>query len=173
MPEAYLGLGSNLGDRAANLWEAVRLLLDALGSDRFAMSPLYETELVGPVEQPSFLNAVLRIEVERSPQDLLAALKAVEQQLGRIPSERWGPRCIDLDLLLYGELTIATHDLIVPHPELWNRRFVLTPLLDVLEEGPLYSRARDRLAQLGERPWVRLYVPGGKVQEPLGKSDAI
>jgi len=157
--ETYLGLGSNLGDRAANLWEASRLLSLLPGCRVERISRLYETAPVGPRDQPWFLNAVLRAESGLSAHDLLAAAKRIEQDLGRTPSERWGPRVVDIDLLLYGDAVIATHDLVVPHPELWNRRFVLVPLLDVLPAGPLADRVRKRLDALGADQELRIW-PG-------------
>lgn len=156
MTEAYLGLGSNLGDRAANLWEAVRRLADAPGCEVQRLSRLYETEPVGPQDQGWFVNAVLRLGTERSPQELLDAVKQIERDMGREPAERWGPRLIDIDLLLYGQETVASDDLVVPHPELWKRRFVLAPLLDVLPPGPLAEQVRLRLVDLGDKQTIRL-----------------
>lgn len=154
---AYLGLGSNLGDRAANLWEATRRLGELRGCTVERCSRLYETAPVGPQEQPWFLNAVLRVQTSLSPHDLLRAAKQIEREIGRVPGERWGPRLIDIDVLLFGEKRIASAELTVPHPELWRRRFVLVPLADVVPSGPLADEVRRRLEELGEqqelRPW--------------------
>ena len=130
------------------------------------ISRLYETAPIGPRDQPWFLNAVLRAESGLSAHDLLAAAKRIEQDLGRTPSERWGPRVIDIDLLLYGDAVIATHDLVVPHPELWNRRFVLVPLLDVLLAGSLADRVRKRLDILGADQDLRTW-PGEHQAQPM------
>jgi 2-amino-4-hydroxy-6-hydroxymethyldihydropteridine diphosphokinase len=157
--ETYLSLGSNLGDRAANLWEAARRLAILPGCRVERTSHLYETAPIGPRDQPWFLNAVVRAEVEMSAYDLLGAAKRIEQDMGRRPSKRWGPRLIDIDLLLYGDAVIATHDLVVPHPELWNRRFVLVPLIDVLPAGALADRARERIEALGIGQELRVW-PG-------------
>jgi 2-amino-4-hydroxy-6-hydroxymethyldihydropteridine diphosphokinase len=166
LTETYLGLGSNLGDRAANLWEAARRLSELPGCRLDRTSRLYETAPVGPGDQPWFLNAVLRAAIEMSAHDLLTAAKQIEQDVGRTPSKRWGPRVIDIDLLLYGDSVIATDDLLVPHPELWNRRFVLVPLLDVLAAGALADRVRERLDTLGTDQDLRAW-PGEQAAQPM------
>jgi len=96
------------------------------------------------------VNAVVQLTTMGSAHELLAAAKRVERDLGRAASERWGPRLIDVDVLLYGDETIQSADLVVPHPELWNRRFVLQPLAEVLPAGPLLDRVEHRLQQLGD-----------------------
>lgn len=128
----YLGLGSNLGDRLANLRTALSLM-EAAGIRVIKASSLYETEPVGPA-QPDFLNAVCRVRTDLPPHGLLAALKRIEEQVGRVPRERWGPREVDLDILLYGTLTVDKPDLTVPHRELLNRPFVLIPLHEIAPE---------------------------------------
>jgi 2-amino-4-hydroxy-6-hydroxymethyldihydropteridine diphosphokinase len=158
---AHLGLGSNLGDRAAHLWGAVERLAALRGTSVVTLSPLYESEPIGPVEQPWFLNAIVVVSTELSPLDLLRDGKAIERHLGRLPSERWGPRLIDIDLIFFGDVLVETEDLVLPHPELWNRRFVLLPLRDVLPDGELRERVEDRLKELGEPPVVRRF--GGSV----------
>lgn len=131
---AYLGLGSNLGDRRANL-EAARARLEAEpGINVLRTSAVYESEPVGVADQPWFLNSVLEIRTDLSPRELLATLKRIERDLGRQPGRRWGERLIDLDLLLYDGQTIAQPDLQVPHPQLWNRLFVLLPLAELLPD---------------------------------------
>ena len=129
---AYIGLGGNLGDRAANLERAV----DAFRADPalavVAVSRFRETEPVGYLDQPSFLNAVVAVETELSPRALLDRLLAVERSLGRERTgPRFGPRTIDLDLLLYGDVTLDEPGLVVPHPRLAERRFVLEPLAEL------------------------------------------
>jgi len=147
MTLVYLGLGSNLGDRAGNLWDASRRVHELARTRIARLSPLYETEPIGPA-QNWFLNAVVELETSLPALDLLTELKRIENAMGRVPAERWGPRVIDLDILLYGDEHIATSELTVPHSELWNRRFVLIPLLDLLPSGILAEQARRRLEAL-------------------------
>jgi 2-amino-4-hydroxy-6-hydroxymethyldihydropteridine diphosphokinase len=150
---AYLGLGSNVGDRLEHLKAAVRLLDEADGISVLARSSVYETEPVGEVlDQREFFNAALRIETSLEPLELLAACKAVERELGRVPGGvRHGPRAIDVDLLLVGDLAIELDALTLPHREVTTRRFVLEPLLELdptlaLPSGAALSEA---LAGLG------------------------
>ena len=133
----YLGLGSNLGDRVAHLVAA----LDGLAAAGVAVrrcSPLYETEPVGVRDQPWFLNLVVESETALSPTALLAAAKAVERAVGRAPGRRWGPRVVDVDILLYDDCQVAEREpwLVIPHPEMWRRRFVLLPLHDLRPDLP-------------------------------------
>jgi len=128
---AFVGIGSNLGDREDNLRLAVELLSAEDGVEVTAVYEIRETEPVGPVEQGPFLNGAVRLETELGPRELLERLLAVEQRLGRVREERWGPRTIDLDLLLYGDEVIDERGLTVPHPRLGERRFVLEPLADL------------------------------------------
>ncbi len=133
MTEAFIALGSNLGDRRDTLTRAVRAI-DELGSTRVsARSTLIETDPVGPVAQGKYLNGVVRIETDLSPRELLDALLAIEASLGRdrMGDLRWGPRTADLDLLLFGEMQINDPGLHVPHPRLAQRRFVLEPLCEL------------------------------------------
>lgn len=127
---AYLGLGSNLGDRAANLRRARQGLPEA-GVRVLAASPLYQTAPWGGVAQPDFLNQVLWGETELAPLPLLDAIKRLERACGRTPTVFWGPRVLDIDILLYDELTFASERLTIPHREMKNRAFVLAPLLDI------------------------------------------
>jgi 2-amino-4-hydroxy-6-hydroxymethyldihydropteridine diphosphokinase len=128
----YLGLGSNLGDRAGNIAAAVAGLTAAGVSVR-QRSPVYETEPVGVREQPAFLNAVVEAETGLTPRGLLAAAKAVEREVGRTPGPRWGPRVVDVDVLLYEDWRVDEAEpwLVIPHPEMWRRLFVLAPLRDL------------------------------------------
>ncbi len=131
MPRAYLGLGANLGDRLTSLQRAVDLLA-AEGVRASASSRVWETEPVGgPAGQPAFLNAVVRVETSLSPEDLLAACHRVESELGRVRDVRWGPRTIDVDVLLYDDVTTTEPDLAIPHPRMTERLFVVLPLLDI------------------------------------------
>ena len=133
---AFLGLGSNLGDRLANLQAAVDALQAEPGLRVAASSRVWETTPVGGPPQPDYLNAVIRIETDFSARDLLDIARRVESRLGRIRKERWGARTIDVDVLLYDEEEIDEPDLMVPHPRIMQRAFVLLPLLE-LEPDPV------------------------------------
>jgi 2-amino-4-hydroxy-6-hydroxymethyldihydropteridine diphosphokinase len=148
----HLGLGSNVGDRRGNLQAAVEGL-GAHGVRVLACSSTYDTDPVGEVlDQPAFLNACLRVETALGPEELLDACKAVEREVGRGASgPRHGPRVIDVDLLLLGDLEYHSDRLTLPHPEVSSRRFVLVPLLEldpelVLPSGEVLA---DRLGELG------------------------
>ena len=128
-----MGLGANLGDREETLRRAVELLAAEPGIEVVAVSSLRETEPVGYVDQPAFLNGACAVETELSPRDLLDRLLAIERALGRERGKgpRWGPRTIDLDLLLYGQETVEEPGLTVPHPRLSERSFALEPLVEL------------------------------------------
>jgi 2-amino-4-hydroxy-6-hydroxymethyldihydropteridine diphosphokinase len=155
--QGYLGLGSNIGDRQAHLQAAIVALAHQAVMVR-ACSSLYETEPVGLVlDQPEFLNACLRIETELGPEALLDACKEVERAVGRRDGPRHGPRVIDVDLLLLGDLQYRSERLELPHAEVSSRRFVLVPLLELDPDLALPSgrRLADRLAELGPGQAVR------------------
>jgi 2-amino-4-hydroxy-6-hydroxymethyldihydropteridine diphosphokinase len=129
---AYVGLGSNMGDRERMLWAAVHMLTFNTEVEVVAVSSIRETDPVGIVDQPPFLNAAVAIDTELEPRALLDLLLAVERELGRTrDGPRFGPRTIDLDLLLYGDESVAEPGLTVPHPRLHERRFVLEPLAEL------------------------------------------
>ena len=133
MTRAYLGLGSNLGDRAAHLQFGLDGLAARAGRVA-AISPVYETQPVGGPAQPDYLNAVVAIETELSSRELLGVAKALEAEAGREPPDpekRWGPRPLDIDILMVGDERIDEPDLVVPHPRIHQRAFVLAPLADV------------------------------------------
>jgi 2-amino-4-hydroxy-6-hydroxymethyldihydropteridine diphosphokinase len=158
----YLGLGSNVGDTCAHLAAAVAAL-PGRGVRVLASSQLYETAPVGLVhDQPDFVNACLRIQTALGPEELLDACKAVERQVGRAAAgPRHGPRVIDVDLLLLGDLEYRSDRLTLPHPEVSSRRFVLVPLLE-LDPGltlPAGERLADRLRGLGDGQAVRRVGP--------------
>lgn len=127
----FLGLGSNLGDRLAHLQDAVELLHARPGIRIDAVSGVYETDPVGGPEQEAFLNMAVRAATRSSPRRVLAACQGVEQALGRVRTVRWGPRTIDIDILLYEQRVISTRRLEVPHPRLVERPFALVPLAEV------------------------------------------
>jgi 2-amino-4-hydroxy-6-hydroxymethyldihydropteridine diphosphokinase len=142
---AFVGVGSNLGDREATVRAAIAALPGVV-----AVSTLRETDPVGVVDQPAFLNGAVVLETELPPRELLELLLAVERDLGRERRERWGPRSIDLDLLVYGDVSVDEPGLTVPHPRLHERRFALEPLaeLDPELELPGRGRVRDLLSGL-------------------------
>jgi 2-amino-4-hydroxy-6-hydroxymethyldihydropteridine diphosphokinase len=132
MPRAYVGLGSNMGDRERMLWSALHMLTFNPEVEVVAVSSIRETDPVGFGDQPRFLNAVAAIDTELEPRALLDLLLSIERELGRTrEGPRFGPRTIDLDLLLYGEETVDEPGLAVPHPRLHERRFVLEPLAEL------------------------------------------
>ena len=153
----YVGLGSNLGDRVANLEAAMERLAQEPGVRLLRRSAVYETEPVGVLDQPWFANAVVEIESELRPRELLAVLKGIERDLGRRPTRRWGERLIDLDLLLYGDERVDEPDLVVPHPELWRRLFVLVPLAELAPalRAPDGRSIREVIASLADAQGVR------------------
>jgi 2-amino-4-hydroxy-6-hydroxymethyldihydropteridine diphosphokinase len=164
MRVGYLGLGSNVGDRAANLLAAIRLLGEH-GIRIDAVSSGYETEPVGEVlDQPDFLNAAIRISTDLDPEPLLDVCKAIEAERGRmLGGPRHGPRTLDVDLLLLGDLELTTGRLTLPHREVTSRRFVLVPLLELDPELALPDgrRLRDCLDALGDRERVEASGPLG------------
>jgi len=129
MVTAYLGLGSNLGDRKQNLAQVLELVSQQAAVEQ--LSSVYETEPVGYKQQPLFLNAVCRISTELSPERLLGLAKEIEAKLGRIPSFPNAPRLIDIDILFYGDEVVSSRELTVPHPRLAERAFVLVPLAEI------------------------------------------
>ena len=131
MALAGIGIGSNLGDAGANVRAAIGALAE-LGTVQ-ACSRLYRTKAWGRTNQPDFCNAAAILETGLAPRDLLAALKELERKLGRVPSERWGPRAIDLDILYYDELRVDEPGLQIPHPRLLERAFALVPLAEIDE----------------------------------------
>jgi 2-amino-4-hydroxy-6-hydroxymethyldihydropteridine diphosphokinase len=128
---AYLALGSNLGDRAGNLQTAIDALTAVPKVAVVAASNVYETDPVGGPDQGSFLNAVVAVDTELTPRELLAVAHRLEHDAGRVRVERWGPRTLDVDVLLVGDAVVSEPDLVVPHPRMWERGFVLAPLHDV------------------------------------------
>jgi 2-amino-4-hydroxy-6-hydroxymethyldihydropteridine diphosphokinase len=145
LTRAYVGVGANLGDRERTIRSAVAALPGV-----FAVSALRETEPVGVAGQPPFLNGAVALDTAMTARELLDGLLAIEQALGRERRERWGPRTIDLDLLLYGDEAIDEPGLTVPHPRLHERRFALEPLAELDPELviPGRGRVKDVLAEL-------------------------
>ena len=147
MGRFFVALGSNIGDRLGFLQKAMDALGSAPGFEVRTVSSVYETEPVGKRDQRQFLNAAVELNSLMSPEDALANLKQIEQAVGRTLSERWGPREIDLDLIYVQDLVVDRPELVLPHPEVANRRFVLTPLAEIAPEfvDPLRKRSLSEL----------------------------
>ncbi|MCC5954354.1 MAG: 2-amino-4-hydroxy-6-hydroxymethyldihydropteridine diphosphokinase [Acidimicrobiia bacterium] len=159
MTRAYLGLGSNLGDRRGHLLDAVRSLVSVS-----AVSNVYETEpMGGPSGQDAYLNVVVQLETELTPRALLGVCHRLETAAGRVRSERWGPRTLDVDILWMEGVSIVEPDLQIPHPRLWERRFVLAPLADVAPElvsDEALEAAEGRVSDIGPLGIDRNPTPG-------------
>ncbi len=147
---AYLGLGSNLGDRRAHLQRAVDLLAAEPGVEIVASSGVWETDPVGGPSQPDYLNAVLAVSTELAPWDLLAACRRTEEALGRVRDVRWGPRTIDVDVLLVDGVVQDDPALTLPHPRMTERAFVLVPLLEVAPDAAMPDGTRLADVRLGD-----------------------
>jgi len=158
---AYLGLGSNLGNRKAYMDTAREHLQELPRTEILKVSSLYETSPVGKRDQAWFLNAVIKLRTFLPAETLLDLLLALEERMGRVREERWGPRVIDLDLLLYGDLKISTSRLTLPHPRLTERLFVLIPLAEIEPELILPDGRSIKEAIRGPFPHqeVRFYSP--------------
>jgi 2-amino-4-hydroxy-6-hydroxymethyldihydropteridine diphosphokinase len=138
--QAFIGAGANLGDRAASLRAATRRLAREPAITAVEASSLYETEPLGVVEQPLFLNLVVGVETTLTPEQLLETAMRIEREFGRVRAERWGPRTLDLDVLAFEGEERASASLQLPHPRMLRRRFVVAPLLELLER-PRFRRA--------------------------------
>lgn len=161
--QAFVGLGSNLGDREGQIRRAIQILASSPGVSDVQVSSLYETAPVGYLEQPPFLNAAVGFRTTLGPIQLLLLLKQIEQRIGRTPTFRWGPREIDLDLLLYGNQRIERRGLSVPHPAMYERAFVLVPLSEIAPEhrdadGRSLDQILDRLDAAAVRQFSRSTV---------------
>jgi 2-amino-4-hydroxy-6-hydroxymethyldihydropteridine diphosphokinase len=151
MRQAFVGAGANLGDRAATLAAATTTLRQHPGIAFVHASSVYESDAVGLTDQPRFLNQVLGVETSLAPEELLCVLVKVENLFGRVRTVRWGPRTLDLDLLLFEEEARSSDRLTLPHPRIWERAFVTVPLQDVFAEPrfhrPCWDQVRGRLSQ--------------------------
>ena len=168
---AYLGLGANLGDREGSLAQAAARLQDPPNLTLLRWSSIYETAPWGYTEQPDFLNGVLEVETRLSPVVLLQRAQEVEQEVGRQPSRRYGPRLIDVDILLYGGLTLRLDepDLQIPHPRMELRAFVLVPLAELaghLAHPVLHRTITDLAGAVEGQEGVRLWKPPPPVNPP-------
>ena len=154
--EAFVGLGANLGDREAAIRRALDLLAASPGISGLRPSPIYESAPIGYVAQPPFLNAVVAVMTRLGTLQLFLALQRIESQIGRTRTFRWGPREIDLDLLPFGNVSIRRRGLVVPHPAMYQRAFVLVPLRDLspTHHGPEGRPIDDILSSLDSRSEV-------------------
>lgn len=157
--DAYIALGSNIGDKERNLTAALKLLKEVKDKIQITgISNIYETEPVGYIGQDNFLNMVCRIYTSLKPLELLFVLQEIEIKLGRKRDIRWGPRTLDLDLLLYDNINICSERLTVPHPRMFERAFVLVPLRDVFPFEQITGRTLDDLIEKCEdRSGVKLF----------------
>lgn len=171
MARAYISIGSNLGDRVANCMLAVSMLSSFARVT--AASSAYETEPVGPKDQPDFINCAACIETDMPPENLLAELRSIEDSLGRIRRERWRERSIDLDIVFYDGLVMNTDELTIPHPRAHLRRFVLEPLAEIspgLVHPILGATVSELLHSLGDGEKVVKTAPPSAIfpQKPTG-----
>ena len=153
---AYLGIGSNLGDRLATLQVAIDGLAATSGITVLMVSPVYETDPVGGPDQGEFLNAVVALDTTLSPRELLGVGQRLEHAARRVRSERWGPRTLDVDILLVGTGEVHEPDLEVPHPRMWERGFVMAPLGDL---DPALTRGASHDWEGVRRSDLSLRVP--------------
>ncbi len=157
MQTIFLGLGTNLGDRTANLQAAIDGLAEKVVIT--AVSPIYQTPPWGVTDQPDFLNLCLVAETDLLPAELLTFVKNLELELGRQPAKRWGPRLIDIDILFYANQLVETETVTVPHPRLAERAFVLRPLADIAPDfvhpvlGETIAVLAEKVGDEGIRPY--------------------
>ncbi len=148
MPTAYIGIGSNIGNREENCKIAIKLLIE-YGIMVSQLSSKIETEPWGMTDQPNFINMAIKIETDKEPLELLDILKNIETDIGRRPGPRWGPRVIDLDILLYEDRTMKTSYLEIPHPRMCEREFVLKPLSEIAPDA-VHPILKKRIQKLFE-----------------------
>lgn len=162
MTPCFIGAGANLGEPVETLRWARRQLASLPGASNLQASSLYRSAAIGPGEQSDYLNAVLSMDSTLAPEVLLQALQTLENDAGRVRRERWGPRTLDLDLLLYGDLYWDSATLTLPHPRIFERNFVLQPLAELVTPKfrfPDGSALSERLAQCPDNPLQRTALP--------------
>lgn len=169
MTIAYLGLGSNLGDRFSNLQLAIDGLGDTDGVFVIAISAVYETNPVGGPQQPPYLNAAVAIETNLTARSLLEVAQRLEEAAGRVREERWGPRTLDVDVLIVGDEKVDAPDLVVPHQKMNERGFVLAPMADLPPVSVEIPLRRPAVSWPGvTRTHLTLRLPGGAPVQPDG-----
>lgn len=167
MKEVYLSIGTNMGERYENLQQAVALLREKENIEVVRVSSVYETAAVGYTDQADFLNIAVHLKTDASSTEMLKICQSIEQELGRVREFRWGPRIIDLDILLYNQENIETENLLVPHPRMYERAFVLVPLVEITPApfGDQLQQAHHLLQQMDcESESINLWQP---TNEPL------
>jgi len=160
MNDVYLSIGTNIGERYENLQRAIELLMEKEGVEVVRISSVYETAAVGFTDQADFLNIAVYVRTSSSSSEMLKICQSVENELGRVREFRWGPRIIDLDILLYNHENIETESLLVPHPRMYERAFVLVPLIEITPtpNGEQLQRAHETLQQMnGQEEGVTLW----------------
>jgi len=167
MKDVYLSIGTNMGERYENLQQAVALLREKENIEVVRVSSVYETAAVGYTDQADFVNIAVHLKTDASSTEMLKICQSIEQELGRVREFRWGPRIIDLDILLYNQENIETENLLVPHPRMYERAFVLVPLVEITPApfGDQLQQAHHLLQQMDcEREGINLWQP---TNEPL------
>ncbi len=167
MNDVYLSIGTNIGERKRNLQEAVYLLTQCEAIEVMSVSSIYETAPVGFVDQAAFLNIAVYVKTTKTAQEMLAICQAIENEQGRIREFRWGPRIIDLDILLYNHENIESEHLIVPHARMYERAFVLVPLMEIAQTAsPQLNLAEQALASFDrEKEGIQLWMQSVSVEE--------
>ncbi len=167
MNDVYLSIGTNIGDRKRNLQDAVRLLTEKEGIEVIRVSSIYETAPVGYIDQDAFLNIAVYVKTSKSADEMLEACHFVEQELGRVRLIRWGPRSIDLDILLYNQENIESEHLIVPHARMYERAFVLVPLMEIASTYSVQlQKASEALAAFDlQKEGIQLWMESVSVEE--------
>ena len=156
----YIALGSNIGERHETLKRAIGWVNAHEEIEVVSCSSVYETAPVGYVDQPSFLNMVIKVKTNLAATDTLTFLQHVEQNFGRKREVKWGPRTLDLDILLFNQENIETDELIVPHPRMWERAFVLVPLVEIADEKDIPKHIdKQTLLELQDREGVQIWKP--------------
>lgn len=166
---AYIGLGSNLGDREENLRRALEMMDGLPGTRVLRVSSLYRTEPVGVTDQPEFLNLAVELETELEPKALLISLQKIEDDLGRVRQVRWGSRTIDLDIIYYGDRIVEEPKLEVPHPRANQRAFVLEPLAEIAPDlvDPVTGRSVKEMLEELDRKGQRVEKAGSIVRSTI------
>ena len=167
MNDVYLSIGTNIGDRKRNLQEAVSMLTKMDDVQVVQISSIYETAPVGYVDQDAFLNIAVYVKTTKSVEEMLAACQFVEQELGRVRLIRWGPRIIDLDILLFNQENIESEHLIVPHARMYERAFVLIPLMEIVQtSSPQLEKALQAAQAFDvQKEGINLWMENVSVEE--------